>query len=78
MGLLRGPAKDLIVRPLAVEGRDVLYVKCIVQANEGLGSVHTAHDRTLLIVAARGREAELDGLIEDLLHELKSEIPLDA
>lgn len=77
MSLSRGPAKDLIVRPLTVEGRDVLYVKCIVQANEGLGSVHTADDGTLLILAPRGREAELDGLIQDLLQELGLEIPRD-
>lgn len=73
---------DLIVRRLRVARRDVVFVKGIFEASEGLGAVfaqskadarsrqqpHVPGD--LIIAAPRSRAKEVDALLDDLRLEL--------
>ena len=57
----------MATRSLVVRASDVVFVKGIVEASEGLAQVFAEHGGDLTIAAPAGREAELDDLIRELL-----------
>ena len=57
----------MITRPLVVRAEDVVFVKGIVEASEGLAQVFAEHGGDLTLAAPEGREIELDALLEELL-----------
>jgi hypothetical protein len=61
---------DLVARRMIVEPRDVVYVKGIFEASEGLGALFAEAGGDLLIVAPISRALELDTLLRDLAAEL--------
>jgi hypothetical protein len=63
-------ATALIGRRLVVRAQDVVFVKGVVEAHDGLAHVFAEHGGDLTIAAAAGREAELDELVQDLAREL--------
>jgi hypothetical protein len=63
--------EDMVVRAIELDCKQVVYVKSIVQASEGLCCLIADRSRgPILLVAPREREADLDRLVDDLLHEL--------
>jgi len=61
---------ELVVRHLECSRVDVVYVKSIVTAYDGLCGMFSDGGHDIRLVAPRGREAELDQLVEDLEREL--------
>jgi len=60
----------LIVRRLLVKNEDVVFVKGIFEASEGLCAMFSEHGGDLTIVAPVSREFELDVVLQDLAREL--------
>jgi hypothetical protein len=56
----------MITRTLVVRAVDVVFVKGIVEASEGLAQVFAEHGGDLTLAAPEGREAELDELLAEL------------
>jgi len=67
---LVGIGEGMITRRLVVRARDVVFVKGVVEAHDGLAHVFAESGGDLTIAAAVGRESELDGLVNDLAVEL--------
>lgn len=62
---------DMVVRAIELQRGEVVYVKSIVQASDGLCCLLA--DRSegpILLAAPRDRKAELDRLVDDLVNEL--------
>ena len=60
----------LLVRTLRVKPEDVVFVKGIFEASDGLCAMYARHGGELTIVAPVSRALELDVLLNDLAHEL--------
>jgi hypothetical protein len=65
---------DLISRKVLVRDKDVVYVKGIFEASEGLGALFAERGGELIISAPLSRQRELDELLTDLAHELQAEV----
>ena len=65
-----GVGEGMITRRLVVRAKDVVFVKGVVEAHDGLAHVFAESGGDLTIAAAAGREAELDELVDDLAREL--------
>jgi hypothetical protein len=61
---------DLVVRRLSVKNEDVVFVKGIFEASEGLCAMFAKRGGDLVIVAPVSRALELDALLRDLSSEL--------
>ena len=66
-------SEGLVARRLRVHPADVVFVKGIVEASEGLAGVFAEAGGELTIAAPQGREADLSRLLEDLAHDLLSD-----
>ena len=62
--------EGLIVRRLLVKNEDVVFVKGIFEASEGLCALFAQQGGDLTIVAPVSRESELDVVLNDLAREL--------
>ena len=62
----------MLVRRVRVLARDVVFVKGLVEASDGLASVFAEQGGELCVAAPREREAELDELLSDLEAELSA------
>lgn len=60
----------MIERRLIVRAKDVVFVKGIVEAHDGLAHVFAEHGGDLKIVAPADRQTELEELVQDLAREL--------
>ena len=72
---------DLVCRRVLVRDRDVVFVKGIFEASEGLGALFAERGGELIISAPLSRERELDEVLADLQNELQasvSHLPLPA
>ncbi|MDF2693307.1 MAG: hypothetical protein K0S65_1690 [Labilithrix sp.] len=67
---LVGMGAGMISRRLVVRAKDVVFVKGVIEAHDGLAHVFAESGGDLTIAAAVGREAELDELVADLAAEL--------
>ncbi|MBX3213139.1 MAG: hypothetical protein KF850_13980 [Labilithrix sp.] len=67
---IAGIGAGMISRRLVVRAKDVVFVKGVVEAHDGLAHVFAESGGDLTIAAAAGREAELDELVSDLAREL--------
>ncbi len=61
---------DLIARRVDVRAEDVVFVKGIFEASEGLAAMFADKGGELVIAAPIGRVAELDELLADLEAEI--------
>jgi hypothetical protein len=68
---------DLISRRVRVRARDVVFVKGIFEASEGLGTLFAERGGDLTLAAPLSRSAEFDELIADLVTELGAVIEED-
>jgi hypothetical protein len=62
--------EGLVTRGLRVVARDVVFVKGIIEALEGIAVVFAEHGGDLVIAAPISREKELDLLVDDLCAEV--------
>jgi hypothetical protein len=60
---------DMVTREMICKDSDVVYVKAIAMAHDGLCCMFSDGDGRLLLAAPRGREAELDCLVKDFIEE---------
>ena len=65
---LVGP--ELVTRNVRVRAVDVVFVKGIFEASEGLGALFAERGGDLVIAAHPSRESELDELLADLAHDV--------
>jgi hypothetical protein len=61
-----GLGAGMVTRGLVVRAEDVVFVKGVVEASEGIAQVFAIRGGDLTLASPADREAELD----DLLHEL--------
>jgi hypothetical protein len=69
---------DLVTRRLRVVDKDVVYVKAIMEASEGIGALFAERGGDLLLAAPHSRRAALDQLLDDLCDELGVELDDEA
>ncbi|MEO8875732.1 MAG: hypothetical protein ABI461_09115 [Polyangiaceae bacterium] len=62
--------EGLVTRGLRVVARDVVFVKGLIEALEGIAIVFAEKGGDLVIAAPISREKELDSLIDDLCREV--------
>ena len=60
----------MVVRKVVLRSKDVVFLKGIVEAHEGLAQVFAESGGDLTLAAPEGRAEELDLLIDDLCREL--------
>lgn len=60
----------LVVRRLTVKNQDVVFVKGIFEASEGLCAMYADRGGDLTVVAHASRARELDEVLRDLAREL--------
>lgn len=60
----------MVSRKLVVRARDVVFLKGIVEAHDGVAQVYGERGGELVITAPKSRERELDDLVDDLRREL--------
>jgi len=65
---------DLVCRKVLVRDKDVVFVKGIFEASEGLGALFAERGGELIISAPLSRERELDELLADLQNELQAHV----
>lgn len=68
----------LYIRRVDVRPPDVVYVKGILEASEGLGLLFAERGGALVIAAAPSRAAALDELLADLVIEIGARVDADA
>lgn len=68
---------DLIRRSVRVRARDVVFVKGVFEASEGLGALFAERGGDLVIAAHASRERELDELLADLALELDAIVDVE-
>jgi hypothetical protein len=57
-----------------VRDKDVVFVKGIFEASEGLGALFAERGGELIISAPLSRERELDEVLRDLQNELQAQV----
>jgi hypothetical protein len=60
----------MVSRRIVVRARDVVFLKGIVEAHDGIAQVYGEHGGDLVITAPKSRERELDDLVDSLKREL--------
>ncbi len=60
----------LTTRELCVQPKDVVYVKGIAQASDGLCCVFSGGGGNLVLASIENRAADLQELVQDLINEL--------
>lgn len=65
--------RGLTLRRLSVRRRDVVFVKGILEASEGVASLFAEHGGELVLAAPHERAAALDEIVHDLRLELGPE-----
>lgn len=69
--LFVGPG--LVARRVRVPRAEVALLRYLIEAYDGLASLHGSGDGTITLVTTEELAAELDGLLDDLRHELELE-----
>lgn len=64
----------MATRAVSVRAPDVVFVKGLVEASDGLAAVFAERGGELVLAAPLGREAELDELLADLEVELGARV----
>lgn len=68
----------MVTREVSVAPSDVVFVKGVVEASDGLASVFAERGGELTLAAPHGREAELAELLSDLEAEIGARIGAPA
>ena len=62
--------EGMVTRKIVIRAKDVVFLKGIVEASEGLAQVFAERGGDLTLASPEGRAIELDALIDDLCTEL--------
>lgn len=62
--------EGMIARKVLVRAEDVVYLKSVLDSNEGLAQVFAESGGDLVIAAPEERAAELDALLDELIAEV--------
>jgi hypothetical protein len=62
--------EGMVTRRLLVRAKDVVFVKGLIEASEGLAQLFAESGGDVTLAAPACREAELDALVEDLVAEV--------
>ncbi len=73
--ILVGPG--LVTRRVRANQRDIVFIKGVFEASEGVGILFAHHDGSVVLAAPVSRAAELDELIDDLAGELTDLVLFD-
>jgi len=65
---------ELVERRVRVRARDVVLVKGICEASEGLCAMFAESGGDLVLAAPRSRSRELDELVADLARDFQAEV----
>ncbi len=65
---------SLVTRRVRARRQDVVYIKNIIEANEGVACLFAENGGELVLASTPSFEAELDELIADLRSELSFEL----
>jgi hypothetical protein len=68
---------DLVTRRVRVRAEDVVFVKGIFEASEGLGAMFAERGGDLVVAAHASRAGELDELLRDLVVEFGAVVESD-
>jgi hypothetical protein len=69
-----GLGPGMITRRLIVRSEDVVFVKGVVEASDGIAQVFAESGGDLTIAAPEGRERDLDELVSELCAAVKGQI----
>lgn len=67
-------SRGLVVRSFRVAPPDVVFVKSVLEASEGIACIFAESGGELCIASPVGREVELGVLLTDLARELSAEL----
>jgi hypothetical protein len=62
--------EGMVTRRLLLRAKDVVFVKGLLEASEGLAQLFAEDGGDVTLAAPACREAELDALVEDLIIEV--------
>ncbi len=62
--------EEMVTRTLVVRSSDVVFLKGIVEAHDGVALVSGEHGGSVVLTAPKSRERELDELVGSLAAEL--------
>ncbi|HEY1958523.1 MAG TPA: hypothetical protein VGH28_23055 [Polyangiaceae bacterium] len=62
--------EGMVTRAITVRAEDVVFLKGIVEAHDGIAQVYGEGGGALVLVAPESRAKELDELVRDLAREL--------
>ncbi len=62
--------EDLVLRRVRVQARDVVFLKGVIEASEGVAAVFSESGGDLTIATLPGQERELDRILLDLRAEM--------
>jgi hypothetical protein len=66
--------QEVVERRMRVAARDVVLIKGICEASEGLCAMFAEHGGDLVLSASRSREKDLDELVQDLRVDFAAEL----
>lgn len=69
---------DMFARRIRVHARDVVYVRGIFEASEGIGTLFAESGGDLTLACPRSQVQEFERLIDDLSRELDGDFSLQA
>jgi hypothetical protein len=62
--------EGMVTRHILVRAKDVVFIKGILEASEGLAQLFAEEGGDLTLASPACREAELEALVEDLVVEV--------
>ena len=65
----------MVTRALVVRAKDVVFVKGVVEASEGIAQVFAERGGDLTLASPDDREAELDALVQELARAVDGHTP---
>lgn len=68
-------ADDLVIRRLSVPRSEVVVVKALLEAHEGLGVLFADEGGEIALCTTPSQEKDLDGFVDDLRHTLRWDTP---
>ncbi|HEY4120564.1 MAG TPA: DUF4911 domain-containing protein [Byssovorax sp.] len=67
---MRAASAGMVARSVSVEAADVVFVKGILEASDGLASLFAERGGELVLATDASRVASLDALLADLAEEI--------
>jgi hypothetical protein len=68
--MMTSPDTEMVSRHIVIRAQDVVFLKGIIEAHDGIAQVYGERGGELIITAPKSRERELNELMDDLMREL--------